>query len=298
MEIHQLLETQAHGTTFFPIRVYDEPLGKNEYNTTQHFHPEFEMTYVVEGQGVLISRDSLQAIVPGGVVLVKPNQLHTVNRASKEEFSRVTFVFSLDLISSRKMDYSTIKYIAPLYQENTWVAPWIGPELPGSGEILELMQELYELYKNKQPYFELKIKILLLRIFELLYQYGHIRLHSDLEIKSRSDTEKLEEIYRYIHENFRGNITLEKIANHHYYDKYHLLKFFKRMTGTTCFEYISNCRLNYALSLLMDTDMTVTQIALESGFNSSSFFIKTFRDKYGITPSKCRASYFRNVPME
>ena len=63
-------------------------------------------------------------------------------------------------------------------------------------------------------------------------------------------------------------------------------KKFKEYTGMSLIEYIVNLRLDYATALLTQTNKSILDIALETGYSSVSFFIKIFRKKYGVTPMR------------
>ena len=81
---------------------------------------------------------------------------------------------------------------------------------------------------------------------------------------------------------------LKEIMTFSNYDKKYLCYVFKKYTGVTMTEYLNHARLNYASSLLKNTNKTVSEIALESGFSSTSYFNVIFRRRFGITPKQLR----------
>ena len=76
--------------------------------------------------------------------------------------------------------------------------------------------------------------------------------------------------------------------------QYHFCRFFKKMSGCTPFEYLINHRIDEAEKLLNDTDKAITTIAYEVGFDTVSYFIKTFKKIKKHTPSQFREAYVNN----
>ena len=97
-------------------------------------------------------------------------------------------------------------------------------------------------------------------------------------------------LLKYIKDNCGEHITLEKIAKENHYSVAYLSRLFKRQTGCTFTEYLTNCRLEYACKLLKETELTVTQVCAESGFSDRTKFHKMFAQKTGTTPLKFKKS--------
>lgn len=81
---------------------------------------------------------------------------------------------------------------------------------------------------------------------------------------------------------------LPEIVNFSNYDNKYLCYVFKKYTGVTMTEYLNHARLNYASSLLKSTNKTVSDIALEAGFSSTSYFNVIFKRRFGVTPKQMR----------
>lgn len=94
-------------------------------------------------------------------------------------------------------------------------------------------------------------------------------------------------ILGYLAEN-HTRVTLDGVALHFGRSRSHISHLFKKNAGQTLRAYCNSLKLSDAAKLLADTDLTVTEIAMECGFDSTSYFIKLFRDAYGTTPHKYR----------
>lgn len=98
-----------------------------------------------------------------------------------------------------------------------------------------------------------------------------------------------ENVLSYIHENYAlSTLTNEAIAEKFNYHPYHLSRMMKQETGKTLHKYLIYYRLQIAKDLLLTTPYDISQIAWRSGFCSSAYFIKMFRENIGMTPKEYR----------
>jgi AraC-like DNA-binding protein len=70
-----------------------------------------------------------------------------------------------------------------------------------------------------------------------------------------------------------------------------LCRFFKMNMGITVFEYLNKIKIDFACKLLMDQDLSITEVCLDSGFNNVSHFNKQFKKNTGVPPTKYRKRF-------
>ena len=92
----------------------------------------------------------------------------------------------------------------------------------------------------------------------------------------------------YILKNIETPLTLGEIAWNTGKGEEHLARTFKKETGQSVFDFVREARINRSKTFLLDTSLNLTQIAERSGFNSLSFFSRSFRDLVGMAPSDYR----------
>ncbi len=83
-------------------------------------------------------------------------------------------------------------------------------------------------------------------------------------------------------------LTLERMADAAGYSVSHFSRQFHQLLGQTPIEFLTECRIVRAKSLLVSTDLPVKQVAEQSGFSSSAYFIQRFRASEGMTPERFR----------
>ena len=113
------------------------------------------------------------------------------------------------------------------------------------------------------------------------------------DMKEADEHEKSEQIVKKIMELVKKDktITREALAGQVYLSPDYMAKIFKKETGTTINDFIRQERINFAKRLLKQTNLPVTMIAQNVGYNSMAYFSSTFRALTGCTPREYRSSH-------
>ena len=128
----------------------------------------------------------------------------------------------------------------------------------------------------------------LFHFFALLYKNNLIEQQINKSLLTVNTMDKIKSVLNYINEHYTEDITINTLANICDYSEYHFMRFFKKYTGKTCIQFIKNYRLEKAYNLLKNTDLPVTQISFDVGFSNVSYFIRSFKEKYKVTPKELR----------
>ena len=100
---------------------------------------------------------------------------------------------------------------------------------------------------------------------------------------------RIDRVIRYIEANLTNKISLTEVAKVSYFSAYHFHRIFSAIMGETVNDYIVRQRLEKAINLLIfQTELSVTQVALDSGFSSSANFSKAVKLHFGFSPSEIR----------
>ena len=91
-------------------------------------------------------------------------------------------------------------------------------------------------------------------------------------------------IIAYMQRHLDRNITLDELSNIVHIEKSYLVRLFRKETGKTPIDTLLSMRLDKALDLITTTDLSVYEIASQCGYNTVSFFISTYKQRYGKTP--------------
>lgn len=153
--------------------------------------------------------------------------------------------------------------------------------------IRKLLFRIFEGMKGDNPTTELSVSLDIYKIFTELLNPQSAKSKGE-----NSYEDSIQSVKEYIAENLNENLTVSRLAEIVNMSSSHFSRVFKQQTGFSPYDYILISRLNRAKYLLQVTDMTVSSIAYEIGFNSESNFIYFFTENEGISPGKFRRLKF------
>lgn len=124
--------------------------------------------------------------------------------------------------------------------------------------------------------------------------YKHCREAAEQKPANKS---YVEQACHYIIRNYSKDLSVSSIADSLSLNKNYLIKLFKKEISTTPNQYIKKTRLFYAKLMLIQTELPVGSIALDCGFNTTSYFIKCFKEAFGVSPLIYRNRYLTEKKM-
>ena len=98
----------------------------------------------------------------------------------------------------------------------------------------------------------------------------------------------VEKVCRYVKENLEDDLSLVRLADLVDHSATYLSRIFKTVKGIGYNDFVVECRMEHAACLLRDTKQTLSDIVAQVGYTSSSYFIRTFKKTYGMTPTEYR----------
>ncbi len=247
-----------------------------------HFHPEIELVYVNKGQGKRHIGSHLSYFNNSQLLLIGSNLPHngftdrlTVNGSEtliqfKPEFLGEHF-FNIPEMESIKLLFERAKK-GILFKTET--KKRIGPKIERLKDIKGLP----------------RIVTLLEILHDLSFAEDYTILNADgyaFETQPQ-DSAKVDLIYKHINENFKRHIALEEIADSVSMTVPAFCRYFKKVTGKTFTKLVNEYRVVHATKLLSESQMSITDICYECGFNNFSHFNKLFKEFTGKSASKYR----------
>lgn len=278
----ELKENKPHGTKDDPFSTYHIENAGRSFQIPVHWHDEFEIIYVRSGfLTVSISGESYIGKT-GEAFVVSPGNLHLMG-SQTGTVDYYTFLFPLKYISFRTDDMLDEKLLEPLNSGHLMICPRV------KDTAKELCEQLIEIYMAKKDESESKIatqvrtKIILLQFILEMWERGFV-IENDKS--GRNTIEK--EMISYIQQNFMEKISLKEFSEQFHLSEKYISRYFKEHFHITLSQYITHLRLEHAKQLLQDTDIPVTEIAMQSGYQNVSYFIRSFKKTYGVSPLKYR----------
>ncbi|MCD6355361.1 MAG: helix-turn-helix domain-containing protein [Prolixibacteraceae bacterium] len=250
-----------------------------------HFHNECELLYIIDGFGTSFVADSIEAFHSGDLVLLGANLPHFWK--SDESF--------LNNKSSKKVKYIVIQFPSDFFKEQ--ISNY--PEFHLLGELMERASRGIRFSPDFAKNVSKKIMQIaavqgfqrILYLLELLQklattnQYrllaGELYQHQEHDFTS----DRLTRIMHYLTTSYQRKIELEKVSEIAHLHPSAFCRFFKEKTGKSLSNFVNDMRISYACRLIIEGELSVSQICFESGFNNLSNFNRAFKNHTGFTPT-------------
>lgn len=280
----ELKENKPHGTKDDPFSTYHIQNEGQSFQIPVHWHDELEIIYVKSGfLTVNISGENYIG-KPGDAFVVSPGNLHFMG-SQTGTVDYFTFLFPLKYIAFRSDDMLDDKLIEPLNSGHLMISPEI------KDTVKEQCEQLAGVYAAEIDKSESKItsqirkKIILLQFIHELWKKGFI---VENDTTGRNTVEK--EMVSYIQQNYTGKILLREFGEQFHLSEKYISRYFKEHFHITLSQYVTYLRLEHAKQMLQETDISVTEVAMQSGYQNISYFIRSFKKTYGVSPLKYRKS--------
>ncbi len=248
-----------------------------------HQHKEIQISLIVNGSGKLIVGDSVHSFGAGEVFVIGSKVPHLFQSTpSKEHVHMISLFFTPHSFGADFFNIPDLEQIIPFFK----VANKSFKVSPIKQDITEIMLQIP--LKDKLNRF-----ILFLKLLELISSSKVETLTEFINPKALNSNEgkRLQDVFDYVTKNFQADIKLATAANLAFMTPNAFCRFFKQRTDKSFFQFLIELRIAHACQLLVTKkDMTIIEVAEESGFKSISNFNKKFKSLKKCTPSNYRIS--------
>lgn len=268
-----------------PFKLFLFEGGNGNYVREKHWHTSIEIFSVLEGRLSFFLNEEEYPLEAGELIIINSNEIHSIHAPEKNK----TVVLQIPL--KQFEDYFTaqrfIRFKSTARQEERTEADNISwDRRPDNRRLAFFMEEIYQVYMEKGVGYEFRTIALFYNILYLM-----VRDYRETEVEERElhysrRLEVLSKITTYMREHYREDLKLSELASMFGYSDAYLSRMFQKYAKVNFKTYLQDIRMAYAYRELMNTDGTISQIALDNGFASSRAFSKEFQKRYGILPSE------------
>lgn len=279
-------ETGTHGTPEFPVAIYQDDVTNNLVNW--HWHAEIEIGYVETGVVLLECGNRKYILSKGDLFFINTNVLHAMSNQCPGKIAIFrSIAFDSSIISSNPESVYYKRYLHPIihsanFRDFTWKS---NSEFYIKLECI--IRNAWEVIKLEPDDYEISVRNLLSDFFAVL---GHIN-KADPSNSSLSNLlleDRVQIILNYIHTNYSNDITLDDLAAAANVSKSEVLRSFKSIINISPIKYLKNFRLQNAAYMLKNSTYSIQTIYELCGFDSNSYFSKSFKEIYHCSPREYR----------
>lgn len=253
-----------------------------------HWHDELEFAYIVRGRTKHRINDQIITLYEGQGIFINSRQLHLII-ADDVDCDLFCLLFHPMIFGGS--GYLTNHYVNPI--TNNAEIPYLilNQDIPWQKDILQNVEAVfYHMnYDNEEPVNGFGVMKDVCGIMEALYQ--NLSPERAEKTYSDRDLEAIRTMMIFVNNHYAEKIILEQIASSAGLGKTKATALFARYLNMTPMEYVNNFRLDKSISLVEQSDLSITEIAYETGFSDSSYYTKQFKNKLGICPLRHRRAY-------
>lgn len=274
---------------FFKEDIYfDGPISFAFYETDArqimiHCHDCLELNYVLSGTGHYIIENRSYPIEAGDIFLINNSEHHMA--VHDGSLSMLVYVFDTSFIWDTPEEYN---YVKPFFERSSHFSNKVNQNSAAWPLIRDNLLRLQKEYSEQREGWPLLIKAYLLAALGEFYRYYQSMDALNAASSVSIAYARIRSVVEYIHGHFDKPLTLELLAEQAMISKNYLSALFSDTMKLSLFEYIEQVRVHHARGLLQTTNESILNIALISGFHSSSYFNRVFKKIMNVTPSQYR----------
>jgi AraC-like DNA-binding protein len=262
------------GERFYPIR---------------HYHPEVQLTLIIEGRGTRFIGNSIASFREGDVFLIGSNVPHVFRNdqpgsSGERKVSSLSVYFKPDVLGDTFFSLPETRHISVLLSEASK-----GIEILGGGKD-KLCDHLQRVRQSRG--FNRLVELLeILNLISLSKDYRIISQLSYTRPVRDADNRRISSVFDFVVGNYTEEISLDRAASIANMSTTAFCRYFKLHTRQTFTEFLNRTRIGQASRVLIDTNQSVSEIGYSCGYNNIPYFTRQFRKFTGITPLAYRRQY-------
>lgn len=261
--------------------------NRGDILTTPHWHREYELILLTKGKLNLGINDKQYQLQDNGIAFFKSGDIHYI--IATPDSNRFVYQFDMNLFNESMIkDSDLITKLNSVSQVSTFWSDAVNKEMD---DILMLIVAEENKSATDMNFIitSLMYHLISLMIRELPTTKDVKDI--DVNLKSKEILETLNKVFTYVESNYQDRISLQDVAERAGFSPYYFSRFFKKNVGQTFIEFLNNYRIDKAKWEIINTDSSISDILVKSGFSSNKTFYRNFKNQVGISPNQYRKKY-------
>lgn len=281
-------ETKKHTNADFPYNTFPCTIPQDFPSVPLHWHDTAEIIVVKKGRGRIYLDMARLTCKEGDFVLVLPGHLHAIRpimengRPVRMEYENI--IFSTSLLLARQPEMTSTMIDTFLKGDYSPEALHFTEKERWHDNARMIIEETDLLCSQKPQGYQIAVRGNLLRLFYLIVS----RTEQTPGRSRPGSLDKIKVIVKYVENHYSEPITIKDMADLAGYSESHFMRFFKENMGTSFITWLDRYRLSMVARMLTLTDDSILQVSQNAGFSNLSYFNRSFKARYGMTPREYR----------
>jgi len=252
----------------------------------KHFHNEYEIFFIIDGERHFFLDNRAYFVKKGSLILVDENKIHMTKSVTEEDSGHERVILYVGKDKMRELDEKFPRInLVKFFRENYGIFHLNEDQ---QQQFLNMYHTLKKEFVHKKRNYKTMIEMEVIQYFVNFMRENYVEKLAQAGFDNNPKYRTVYAAADYISENYTQKISLDELANQYYLSKYYFCRTFKEITGYGISEYINIHRIQKAKRLLEETDLTVSDIAHNLGYESLTHFEKVFKTYMTLSPLKYR----------
>ncbi|ADL51184.1 GH39 family glycosyl hydrolase [Clostridium cellulovorans] len=257
-----------------PIKIFVAKLN----NYPPHWHDEIEIVKVLEGKIKVSISESVCFLEKGEMAIIKHKEIHQIQSLENESLLQIIQI-------NYKFMETHFPHLSRISFENNLLNISKDINLNVASNLKQLINEMINYLSVRNQGYEFHVISAIYKVFGSIISNVPYTISTEDELEKNNITfNRMKKIIEYIEQNYMNEININTLAEILHLNKYYIAHFFKKHTGLSLGQYITNLRMNKATELLIKNEDSITNIILSCGFKNIKYFYKVFREVYKCSP--------------
>ena len=280
-------ELVSHGSPLFPAACYQNDLSAD--NVPWHWHDELEAVVVTEGSVLFSAGAQRRLLKCGKGIFINSGVPHAVSSGSGSGCLIHSAVFHPRLIGGSLDSIFWQSYVSPLLSDTMLKSVCLDGSAPWHCAALEAIEAAWQSFAAAQPGYEFQVRSELSRV---IFQLSGCRSSSHgVSEKALRDSERIKIMLSFIQNHYNEPLSISALAAQAMISESECLRCFRSTIGASPIQYLKQFRVERSAELLLSGSGRIADIGALCGFSDTSYFIKSFREQKGCTPSAYRRQH-------
>lgn len=292
------LNVQTEEHIIFPNKQFHyclySPISEVQFlgDVPWHWHTEFEFGYVLEGEILYKTNHHEYILKKGDGIFINSEVPHLLQPITPYADTKIqTQFFDGSFLAGTSDSFLDAKYVVPVMEQKQLDSIPFYYQSEPDRTTLNLVADAAQTGLERDLFFELRLRSLFSDIWETIYTQTITQTFPQTSYSAQEDA-RIKQLLLYVQNHYAEKLTVRQISDCIPISERECYRIFQNSLGISPVEFLLSLRLKKAMELLINTQKSILEIALEAGFGNSSYFGKHFKHAYHVTPGEYRRQYF------
>ncbi len=258
-----------------------------------HIHNYIEIIYAITGKYHILLDNKDYSFEEGDMVLINSNEIHNIFSLSPGLNRYIVIKFEPEMLYTTAQSLFEMKYVMPFILNESTHQKIFGRTEIEKTIIPDIIRGINQEYLDKHYGYELAIRANIYNLFLFILrrwneQNVDLNIHEEI---NKDMVKRIQNVFDYIEDNYQNDITALEMAKRCNLSYSYFSRLFTRIMKRSFREYLNYVRVTKAEHLLTSADLNITEIAMQVGFSTSSYFIQQFKLYKDISPKQYQLKY-------